>query len=163
MCHPFPLSRNDAAFKAEAKKSVTMADVYMVEAMRQDSEARKRVLARMTETGSREAMLALHSTLADQMPDMTAEGGYWYALGYLEGALGLHRQEEVMREVTREVTRDVSSATYRHRQDKVEAEFGGSYQAACEAIVALREHRDQLRELLRRAKEDVKENVKEGA
>lgn len=134
---------------------VTMKDVYLAEAERQDSEARKRVLARMTETGSREAMLALHSTLADQMPDMTAEGGYWYALGYLEGALGLHRQEEV----TREVARDVSSATYRHRPEKVEAEFGGSYQAACEAIVALREHRDQLRELLRRAKEDVKEGA----
>ena len=134
---------------------VTMGAVYLAEAERQDSEARKRVLARMTETGSREAMLALHSTLADQMPDMTAEGGYWYALGYLEGALGLHRQEEVMREVAR----GVSGATYRHRQDKVEAEFGGSYQAACEAIVALREHRDQLRELLRRAKEDVKEGA----
>lgn len=130
---------------------VTMKDVYLAEAERKDSEARKRVLARMTETGSREAMLALHSTLADQMPDMTAEGGYWYALGYLEGALGLHRQEEVMR--------GVGGANYRHRQDKVEAEFGGSYQAACEAIVALREHRDQLRELLRRAKEDVKEGA----
>lgn len=134
---------------------VTMKDVYLAEAERQDSEARRRVLARMTETGSREAMLALHSTLADQMPGMTAEGGYWYALGYLEGALGLHRQEEA----TREVARDVSSATYRHRQDKVAAEFCGSYQAACEAIVALREHRDQLRELLRRAKEDVKEGA----
>lgn len=118
---------------------------------RQDSDERRRVLARMTEKGSREAMLALHSTLADQMPDMTAEGGYWYALGYLEGALGLHRQEEVMR--------GVGGANYRHRQDKVEVEFGGSYQAACEAIVALREHRDQLRELLRRAKEDVKEGA----
>lgn len=73
---------------------VTMGAVYLAEAERKDSEARKRVLARMTETGSREAMLALHSTLADQMPDMTAEGGYWYALGYLEGALGLHRMEE---------------------------------------------------------------------
>ena len=43
--------------------------------------------------------------------------------------------------------------TYNHRQEKVEAEFGGSYIAACAEIVSLRKHRDQLRELVRRAKD----------
>lgn len=52
-----------------------------------------------------------------------------------------------------------SRATYNHRQEKVEAEFGGSYIAACAEIVSLRKHRDQLRELVRRAKDASQEDA----
>ena len=63
------------------------------EARRQDAEFRRRQVAGMTKGQTQEALLTLLETLKDQMPDMTAEGGYWYTLGYLEATLGSQKQE----------------------------------------------------------------------
>ena len=73
------------------REPVTITDVYMAEAMRQDAEFRRRQVAGMAEGQSREALLTLLGVLADQMPPMTAEAGYWYTLGFLEATVGTYK------------------------------------------------------------------------
>lgn len=70
---------------------VTMRDVYLEEARQKDAEFRRRQVANMAEGQSREALLTLLGVLADQMPPMTAEAGYWYTLGFLEATVGTYK------------------------------------------------------------------------
>ena len=70
---------------------VTMQDVYLEEARQKDAEFRRRQVANMAEGQSREALLTLLGVLADQMPPMTAEAGYWYTVGFLEATVGTYR------------------------------------------------------------------------
>lgn len=65
--------------------------VPMEQARQKDAEFRRRQVAGMAEGQSREALLALLGVLADQMPPMTAEAGYWYAVGYLEASVGTYK------------------------------------------------------------------------
>jgi hypothetical protein len=64
------------------------------EARQQDAQFRRRQVAGMAAGQSREALLALLGVLADQMPPMTAEAGYWYTLGFLEATVGTYKSPD---------------------------------------------------------------------